>query len=168
MKTIVVALVVVVAACGSDGASQSAGPTTAERSEPSAAASEGSETLPLTQDEFIARRDEICSTGSNDIPTINHVLDGLSGRDLANGFTRIAQRIRQAQMDLDELEGPEELQDFVSADNDRRARRIALVEELGAASLDDPSAMADIDSELTSLNIETEREEDAHGSLHCP
>ena len=50
----------------------------------------------------------------------------------------------------------------------RRAARIELVGQLRDASTENPSAMAEIGSQLTALNVETEHQEDIHGTLHCP
>lgn len=158
MRVDLIAMVVLVAACGSGPSTQSASETGAG----SAAA--------LGRFEFLARRDAICLAGSNDIADINDQIDGLSGQELADGFARIADRIRQAQSDLDALGPPEDaqLQAFVADNNARRSTRLELLGQLAAASVDDPSAMAEIDARLTALNVDTEREEDIHATLHCP
>jgi hypothetical protein len=117
---------------------------------------------------FIAQRNAICVAGSGDISDMNDTMDPMSPPELADAFHRIAARIRSAQAELDRLAVPPELADFVTADNARRARRIELVEQLAVAVVEDPDAVEAIDAELTAVNVQTERAEDASGTYHCP
>lgn len=120
---------------------------------------------------FRRERNAICQPGSADIAAINATIDreGATPSEAAAGLRQVADRIEQAQDELDELDVPPTLADFVAADNDRRTARVQFVHDLAAAiEAGDDAGFAEIDQDLTSLNIETEYAEDTHRLSHCP
>ena len=118
---------------------------------------------------FREQRDVICRDGSGDIAAINARMEGASAEDQVTAFGQIVDRLGQAQNALDGLVVPGAMAEFVAADNERRAERIRLVEELAAAvAADDEASVTAIDRELTDLNIATEAAEDAKRLIHCP
>ena len=115
------------------------------------------------------QRDVICRAGSDDISAINATMEGASAEDHVTAFGQIVDRIRQTQDALDDLVVPGAVAAFAAADNERRAERIRLVEELASAvAAGDQASVAAIDRELTDLNMATEAAEDANRLIHCP
>lgn len=85
------------------------------------------------------------------------------------GLRQVAELILRAQDQLDELAVPAELAEFVAADNEYRADRIRLVNDLAdALERNDPDAAEAIDQELTTNNINTEAQEVANRLVECP
>ena len=77
--------------------------------------------------------------------------------------------ILRAQDQLDELAVPAELAELVPRDNEYRADRIRLVNDLAdALERNDPDAAEAIDQELTTNNINTEAQEVANRLVECP
>jgi type IV pilus biogenesis protein CpaD/CtpE len=152
MRVLMAALVILLAGCASSAPALS----------PSATA------IGTTRTEFTQHRNAICQAGSDDIAAINATMDTMTAPESAAAFRQIADRIRAAQADLDALSVPEALAAFVTADDTRRSQRIALVERLAVATVENPDELDGIDAELTALNIESEHAEDGLGFVHCP
>jgi hypothetical protein len=108
---------------------------------------------------FRIARNRICVDGSNENAAINGTMDaeGATPADLAEGLRLVAEVIQAAQLLLDDLEVPDSLAAFVTADNARRSERLRLVYELADAfEAEDFEQVDAVDQELTIVNIETE------------
>lgn len=118
---------------------------------------------------FRAMRNEICIPGSANVAAINATMeDGPAGATAA-GLRQVAELILGAQQQLDELSVPPALAEFVAADNEYRADRVRLVNELAdAMERNDMDAADAVDRELTTTNINTEAAEVANRLAECP
>jgi hypothetical protein len=121
---------------------------------------------------FRRDRNIICEAATADvIEIIATTVDrpGATPAEIAAGVRQYVDRAEQAQRELDELDVPPTLADFVAADNARRTERIQLMHELATAiEAGDDRKAEEIDPKLTAVNIETEAAEHAHGFLECP
>ena len=118
---------------------------------------------------FRALRNEICTAGSADVAAVNATMETGPVDATPAGLRQVAELILRAQEQLDELAVPAELAAFVAADNEYRADRVRLVNELvDALERNEVEAADAIDRELTTNNINTEAEEVARRLVECP